>query len=452
MSERKYIRCAVYTRKSTDEGLDMEYNTLDAQRDAATAYIQSQRHEGWVLIPDNYDDGGYSGGNLERPGLKRLMDDIRAGRVDVVVVYKIDRLTRSLMDFSKLVEVFDKHNVSFVSVTQQFNTTTSMGRLMLNVLLSFAQFEREVTGERIRDKFAASKRKGMWMGGHPPLGYDVVNRKLVVNKEEAEIIKHIFSRFITLQSMSILTRELRERGVRTKTFTTQNGTLRQGALVSPGYIYRILHNAIYIGDMPHKDKVYPGQHEAIVSRDIWDQAHSVLKVSPRVRGNTSRCQQPALLRGLASCGGCQSTMSPCGTRKKGKQYNYYAGSKHLTLKCADCPLGRVPAAELDRAVYDQIKPLLQTPDMIAQTWVAAKKDGNNISEADVREALYNMDSLWEELFPAEKRRILQLLLEHVEVFTDRVNITFKTDGLGQMTRELLSYKERISMIGMEGAA
>lgn len=439
---KKRLRCAVYTRKSTEEGLDMEYNSLDAQRDAAEAYILSQRHEGWTLVADHYDDGGFSGGNMERPALKRLMADIQKGLIDIVVVYKIDRLTRSLMDFAQLVTVFDQRSVSFVSVTQQFNTTTSMGRLTLNILLSFAQFEREVTGERIRDKVAASKRKGMWMGGHPPLGYDVENRKLIVNPQEAETIKHIFSRFITLKSMTNLARELREKGVRTKTFTTQKGELRHGNLVCKGYIYRILNNAVYVGDMPHKGAVYPGQHEAIVSRDIWNEVHSILQISPRTRGYASRCKQPAILRGLAACGGCQSTMSPCGTRKKGKAYNYYAGSKHLTLKCLDCPLGRIPAAELERVVFDQIKPLIQSPSMVAQTWLAAKKLDGDLTEKDITEALQNLEFLWPELFPAEQRRILELLLEKVDVYTDRVDIKFKTEGLGRMVQELLSYKKR----------
>lgn len=438
---KKRIRCAIYTRKSTEEGLDMEYNTLDAQRDAAEAFILSQRHEGWTLVDDHYDDGGFSGGNMDRPALKRLLADIKNNLIDVVVVYKIDRLTRSLMDFSQLVTVFDQHNVSFVSVTQQFNTTSSMGRLTLNILLSFAQFEREVTGERIRDKVAASKRKGMWMGGHPPLGYDVENRKLIVNPKEAEIIKHIFSRFLTLKSMTNLAKELREKGVRTKTFTTQKGELRHGNLVCKGYIYRILKNAVYVGDMPHKGAVYPGQHEAIISRNIWREAHSILQISPRVRGHASRCKQPAILRGLAACGGCQSTMSPCGTRKKGKAYNYYAGSKHLTLKCTDCPLGRVPAAELERVVFEQIKPLIQSPKMVAQTWLAARKLDESLTEQDITEALQNLEALWSELFPAEQRRILELLLERVDVFTERVDIKFKTEGLGRMAQELLAYRK-----------
>ncbi len=223
------IRCAVYTRKSSEDGLEQDYNSLDAQRDASESYIASQRHEGWVLVPDPYDDGGFSGGNTNRPGLKRLLADIEARRIDIVVVYKIDRLTRSLMDFAKLIEVFDRHNVSFVSVTQQFNTTTPMGRLILNVLLSFAQFEREQTGERIRDKVAASKKKGMWMGGCPPLGYDVVDRKLIVNPKEAAIVKKIFLRFITLRSTTLLGRELRLQGIRGKTYITQTGNQRYGS-------------------------------------------------------------------------------------------------------------------------------------------------------------------------------------------------------------------------------
>ena len=221
-------RCAIYTRKSSEEGLEQEFNSLDAQREACEAYIASQRHEGWIPVPDHYDDGGISGGTLQRPALQRLLADIEAGRVDVIVVYKVDRLSRSLMDFAKLVEVFERHGVSFVSVTQQFNTTTSMGRLTLNILLSFAQFEREVIGERIRDKFAASRKKGMWMGGHPPLGYDIENRKLVVNETEAALVRHIFERFIRIGSATKLVKELNAEGYRTKSWVTASGRQREG--------------------------------------------------------------------------------------------------------------------------------------------------------------------------------------------------------------------------------
>src|SRR3954465_13460540 len=277
------MRCAVYTRKSSEEGLDMEFNSLDAQREACEAYIASQRPEGWVTVRDQYDDGGFSGGTLKRPGLQRMLADIAAGLIDVIVVYKIDRLSRALMDFSRLVEIFDRHNVTFVSVTQSFNTTTSMGRLTLNILLSFAQFEREVIGERIRDKFAASRKKGMWMGGFVPLGYDVENRKLVVNEPDAKTVRMIFERFIKIGSATPLVRMLRAEGV----------TGRYGKLVDKGYIYKLLNNRTYIGKAVHKGTVYSGEHEAIISQALWDKVHSILAESPRHRAARTRAQTPA---------------------------------------------------------------------------------------------------------------------------------------------------------------
>jgi site-specific DNA recombinase len=256
------VRCAIYTRKSSEEGLDMEFNSLDAQREACAAYILSQKPEGWVAVADRYDDGGISGGTLERPALKRLIADIEFGKVDVVVVYKIDRLSRSLMDFAKLVEVFERRGVTFVSVTQSFNTTTSMGRLTLNILLSFAQFEREVIGERIRDKVAASRRKGMWMGGYVPLGYRVENRKLLVNEEEAASVRLIFERFVKLGSIKLLMRELQAAGIRS----------RRGYMLDKGALYKLLNNRVYIGEAVHKGEAYPGEHEAIISADLWQRA------------------------------------------------------------------------------------------------------------------------------------------------------------------------------------
>ena len=292
-------RCAVYTRKSTDEGLDMEYNSLEAQRDAGLAYVASQRHEGWIALQDGYDDGGFSGGNIERPGLRRLMADIEAGKIDIVVVYKIDRLTRNLTDFAKLVEVFDRHGVSFVSVTQQFNTATSMGRLMLNVMLSFAQFEREVTGERIRDKIAANNAKGMWMGGTPPLGYDVVDRKLVVNELEADLVQSIFRRYGEHGSAAEIVRELEIEGRTTKAWQTQNGQFREGRPIDQQYLFKLLRNRIYLGEVQHKDKSYPGQHEAIIDQDTWDLVHAFIerrKQGPR----KSITQHSALLTGCST--------------------------------------------------------------------------------------------------------------------------------------------------------
>lgn len=285
MSEvlKRRMRCAVYTRKSTDEGLDQEYNSIDAQRDAGHAYIASQRAEGWIPVADDYDDPAFSGGNMERPALQRMMADIEAGKIGVVVIYKIDRLTRSLADFSKMVEVFERYGVSFASVTQQFNTTTSMGRLMLNILLSFAQFEREVTGERIRDKIAASKRTGMWMGGVPPPGYDVENRRLVPNEREAKLIRHIFQRFVELGSSTALVKGLKLDGVTSKAWTTQDGKTRDGRPIDKGHIYKLLSNRTYLGELRHKDQWYQAEHPPIISRELWDSVHAILDTNGRAR-------------------------------------------------------------------------------------------------------------------------------------------------------------------------
>jgi site-specific DNA recombinase len=301
------LRCAVYTRKSSEEGLEQEFNSLHAQREACEAYIASQRSEGWVLVRDQYDDGGISGGTLERPGLKRLLADIEDGLVDVVVVYKIDRLSRSLMDFAKLVEVFDRNGVTFVSVTQSFNTTTSMGRLTLNILLSFAQFEREVTAERIRDKVAASRKKGMWMGGVPPYGYRVENRKLVVDEEAAAHVRWIFARFLEIGSCTELAREVGARGIRTP----------RGNRIDKKYIYRMLNNRAYIGEAVHKGESYPGEHDAIIDRETWDRVHAILQESPRKRAARTRADTPALLKGLLF-GPDGAAFSPTHTRKGGQ--------------------------------------------------------------------------------------------------------------------------------------
>ena len=311
---RRKVRCAVYTRKSSEEGLELAFNSLDAQRDACAAYIDSQRHEGWLPLDDRYDDGGYSGGTLERPALQRLIRDIEAGRVDTVVCYKIDRLSRSLTDFARLVEVFEHNSVTFVSVTQSFCTTTSMGRLTLNILLSFAQFERELAGERIRDKFAASRRKGIFMGGHPPLGYDVKARKLLVNSAEAELIRLIFRRFLDLGSALLLIRELNAQGHRTKSWITQAGTLRQGRAFDKGTLYKILRNRTYLGEAVHKGTAYPGEHQPIVDRATWDRVHEVLASNAKRRGNEARARTPAPLRGLMRCAHCSSAMTPTHTR------------------------------------------------------------------------------------------------------------------------------------------
>ncbi|MBT3786949.1 MAG: recombinase family protein [Alphaproteobacteria bacterium] len=418
-------RCAVYTRKSSEEGLDMDFNSLHAQRESCEAYITSQKQEGWVLVPDQYDDGGISGGTLERPALQRMLADIEAGRVDVVVVYKIDRLSRSLMDFAKLVDVFDRHNVTFVSVTQTFNTTTSMGRLTLNILLSFAQFEREVTGERIRDKIAASRKKGMWMGGNPPLGYDVRDRKLIVNADEANTVRMIFKRFLTVGSATLLSKDLTAEGVMSK----------RGKPINKGYLYKLLKNQVYIGKAVHKGKAYPGEHEAIITQDLWNKVRTIISESPRTRANHTRAQTPALLKGIIF-GADGRAMTPVHTKKKNKLYRYYVAAELLKGETPDGIVRRVPAGEIEAAVIDHVRGLLRAPEIVVATWRAARGHGEKTSEADVREALHDIDPLWDELFPVEQSRMLQLLVERVDVHPGGIDIKFRVDGLETLVSEI----------------
>jgi len=419
------LRCAVYTRKSSEEGLEQEFNSLHAQREACESYIASQRSEGWVLVRDQYDDGGISGGTLERPGLKRLLADIEDGLVDVVVVYKIDRLSRSLMDFSKLVEVFDRNGVTFVSVTQSFNTTTSMGRLTLNILLSFAQFEREVTAERIRDKVRASRMKGMWMGGCPPLGYEVKARKLVENPADAAHVRWVFARFTEIGSGTVLARELAERGV----------TTSRGHRIDKKFIYRMLNNRVYIGEAVHKGTSYPGEHSAIIDRELWDGAHAILTESPRKRAARTRADTPALLRGLLY-GPDGAAFSPTHTRKGGRLYRYYVSQTVLKHGAGSCPVGRVPAGEIEAAVIDQLRIVFRQPENVAGTWKAAREKDARINEAETYAALTRLDPLWNEMFPAEQARIVALLVERVDIGTDGLNVRLRTDGLAALAREM----------------
>jgi len=430
------LRCAIYTRKSSEEGLEMQFNSLDAQREAALAYIESQKHEGWLLVPDRYDDGGFSGGTMERPGLQRLLRDVEARRIDVIVVYKVDRLSRALGDFARIVELFERHSVSFVSVTQQFNTTTSMGRLTLNILLSFAQFEREVIGERIRDKFAASRRKGMWMGGIPPLGYDVRGRKLEVNESEAELVRLIFGRFLQLGSATELARELRSAGHTTKRWTTQDGKHRPGKPIDKGSIYKILANRVYLGEAVHKGVSHPGEHEAIVERDIWDKVHGILEGNAHRRGNLTRAQTPALLKGLIFAPGGHA-MTPSHTRKAGRLYRYYVATDAIRNGHAGCPVRSVPAAEMEDAAVAQVRHLLQTPEIVARTWAAANPDGKaSVPEREVVACITEFAPLWDELFPAEQARIVRLLVERVDVAQNYITVRLRAEGLQTLVEQL----------------
>ena len=419
------LRCAVYTRKSTEEGLDKEFNSLHAQREACEAYIASQRSEGWALVRDPYDDGGFSGGTLERPALKQLLADIEEGLVDVVVVYKIDRLSRSLMDFSKLVEVFDRSGVTFVSVTQSFNTTTSMGRLTLNILLCFAQFEREVIAERVRDKIRASRQKGMWMGGNVPFGYRVENRKLLVAEPDATMVRSMFERFVRIGSATVLARELRDEGV----------AAPSGKPFDKGALYHLLNNRTYLGLAVHKGTAYPGEHAAIIDQDLWDKVHAILAENARTRSANTRAQTPALLKGLLF-GPTGAAMSPTHTRKGNRLYRYYVSQDVLKRGPDACPVGRVPAAEIEAAVIDQLRGIFRQPEIIVGTWRAARAEQDDVTEAEARDALTQLEQLWDELFPAEQARIVELLVERVDVRSNDVEVRLRPNGLTGIVRDV----------------
>ena len=363
------LRCAIYTRKSSEEGLEQSFNSLDAQREAGEAYIKSQAHEGWRLVKTHYDDGGISGGTLERSALQKLLKDIEFGKINIVVVYKVDRLTRSLSDFAKLIDVFEKHKVSFVSVTQQFSTTSSMGRLTLNVLLSFAQFEREVTGERIRDKFTASRKKGMWMGGFPPIGYDIKERKLVANKKDAKIVREIFELYLEVKNLSKLTEVLKERGYQTRSYISASGRHWGGCCFSRGHLAELLQNRVYIGDVVHKGKVYAGEHEAIISQELWGKVQVLMSQNRHASRVSKNAKGSSLLKGLLY-DDAGNRMSPTYGMRRQKKYRYYVSRALLEGRTGEAgSVARVQAQELEAVVLakqkiDRIERVVISEDQI----------------------------------------------------------------------------------------
>src|SRR5258707_12702146 len=375
----KRVRCAIYTRKSSDEGLEQAFNSLDAQREACTAFILSQKHEGWTVLPAQYDDGGYSGGTMERPALKRVLADIEASQVDVVVVYKVDRLTRALSDFAKLVEIFDRRGVSFVSITQQFNTTTSMGRLTLNVLLSFAQFEREVIGERVRDKIAASKKKGMWMGGMPPLGYDVNDRKLVVNSDEARTVVDIYRRYLALKSVRDLHDELAGAGIRSKRRVRPDGTTYGGQTIARGALYLMLQNRTYRGEITHKGKSYPAEHPAIIDQPLWDEVQAVLAQNRVERATGEHAKHPSLLGGFVF-DATGERLTPTYAIKKGTRYRYYVSSSLVREAKGNRAGGwRIPAGDLEGLVINRLRNFFSDPTALLDVAYAETHSGQRQS-------------------------------------------------------------------------
>lgn len=359
-------RCAIYTRKSTDEGLDQDFNTLDAQREAGEAYIASQRHQGWESLLDRYDDGGFTGANVERPALQRLMADIEEGKIDAVVVYKVDRLSRSLLDFARLVEVFDRHGVAFVSVTQQFDTASSMGRLILNVLLSFAQFEREMIAERTRDKMAAARKKGKWLGGTPPLGYDVTNGRLVINEEETQQVRELFRTYLAERSLIATADILNARGWRTKSWTTKKGRVREGRKWDKGSVHRVLTNVTYIGKVSHKGDIYEGEQDAVIDAEIFARVRELLDDNAADRGASTRNRQGFLLRSLLRCAACGSAMTTSFSKGRSSQYRYYVCTKVNRSGRKACTVKSIPADAVEDYVIKQLRQIAGEPEVIGR--------------------------------------------------------------------------------------
>jgi len=411
-------RCAIYTRKSSEEGLDQNFNSLHAQRQACEAFVKSQVGEGWRPIKTAYDDGGFSGGTMDRPALKALLEHIKEKRIDVVVVYKVDRLTRSLADFAKIVEIFDAHLVSFVAVTQQFNTTTSMGRLTLNVLLSFAQFEREVTGERIRDKIAASKQKGMWMGGTPPLGYDLRDRRLVVNKAEAEMVRLIFKLYLELKTLRRVREELDRKSIISKQWVSRGNLKHGGYRFGRGALYHLLANPIYVGEIRHKNVTYPGQHEAIIERATWRQVQEMLsKKAAHPRGRTTRKSTGLLMGKLFDESG--EPLYSCWAKKGPRRYRYLV-SKRLVRGTAkpDERGWRLPAERIEQAVLVGIGQMLANRGALVSTLKAS-----GFAAPELKQALEAIDAKVKSHQDFEMTDELGPLIERVELRRESMQIT-----------------------------
>ena len=490
-AETKSIRCAIYTRKSTEEGLQQEFNSLDAQRESAESFIESQRHEGWVALPDRFDDGGYSGGNMERPALRRLLAAVESGSVDAVVVYKVDRLSRSLLDFARIMEILDTARCSFVSVTQQFNTTHSMGRLTLNILLSFAQFEREIIAERTRDKLGAARRRGKWVGGTPFLGYDLVNGKLVPNQAEAELVRAVFELFISLGSVTATVEELNRRGWSRKRWIRADGGQGGGGPWTKSNLRYLIGIRSYIGEIEYRGEIYRAEHPAILDRELWERANALLGH----RNHRQHHPNGALLRGLLRCGSCGTAMTHCYTSKGNRRYRYYVCSTAQKRGWRSCPTKSVPAAEIEAFVVERIRAIGADPSLASAVWaesrrqqdtaVAAQRrergllgtelkrlatevkravgrpdaaeslaglqgqiataesrlgavraelgvlDSLRIDEPDVDRAMAAFNPVWEGMTPGERGRLVDLLIEQVEYdgAAAKISIRFRPTGI-----------------------
>ena len=442
MEEKETKRVAVYTRKSTEEGLDMEFNSLDAQREAGEAFVASQKSKGWVCLPERYDDGGYSGGTTDRPALKRLLEDVKQGKIDVICVYKIDRLSRSLHDFADMLDFFDKKGVDFVSVTQDINTSTSAGRMMLNILITFAQYEREIIAERIRDKIASSKQKGMNTGGIPPMGYesDPTTKKFYIVPEEAEIVRKIFETYLRLGSALDTAAELDNAGVHKRIrVSKRSGIQRGGGKLTGAYIYGILKNPIYAGYVKHYDKLFIGEHEAIISQEVWESTQMLLKENSPYEGSLSHTRRIMPFQRIVRCGYCGCGMKESYTKKsRNRTYHYLiceADSKRIN---STCPLQRVPLNELEKIVIEDINVMLSKPEIVFGILSEAKglnPNGGSLTEDQIRKSFSTLSAVWDVMYPVEKYKLIRTIIKSITVFRDHIKIEYNKEALSGLVHE-----------------
>lgn len=440
--EQKQIRCAIYTRKSTDEGLEKEFNTLEAQREAGENYIRSMKHQGWIALPDHYDDGGFSGGNLKRPALKQLLSDVEKGKVDMIVVYKIDRLTRSLLDFAQLVQTFEKHHCSFVSVTQHFNTCDSMGKLTLNILLSFAQFERELGAERVRDKIAASRKKGMWTGGSVPLGYVLKDKKLIIDPEEAKIIRFVFEDYVRTRSELHTTQNVIARGYKPKERKLKDGRFRNKEEFNHAMVNKILNNPLYLGKMPYKGELYEGQHEAIISQELWDRTKNLKNENTGNAFRPSRSVKNSLLKGLLECE-CCGTMIPTRCKRGNKYYEYYSTLKSVKegAKNHPCKIGSVPAGELDTFVLEKIQQIFKSPEIMREMAKQLEEANPKYSANDAYNLANNIGEVFQYFEPATVHDFIAEVVEKVILHQDFIEIKLRPYGANIFENQLTENDE-----------
>lgn len=447
MSDRPAIvRCAIYTRKSNEKGLDQAYNSIDSQRDFCTQYISSQMTNGWLLVPEKYDDLAFSGGTLNRPAFQKLMQHCKAGLIDKVVVYKMDRFSRDLKDSLVVFDQLQSLHVEVLSATEEFMNPSNIDEeFTRNVMMAANQHERKKAAQRIKDKIAQSKKQGMWMGGPPPLGYDTLHKKLVINKKEAKQVRFIFERFLATKSIKLLQQELKAANMRTKVFVSQRGHKRGGNPFTPNTLYGILKNPIYTGKILYYGDLYPGQHDAILDDATFQQVQAAFKEPPRPKADRVKALSGALLKGIVVCGGCHGTMTPNHTTKPGgKRYRYYSSVNHCRGLCENCPTKRVPAGELEEIIQAQMQRIFQSPEIIIDTWKQLKSVGADFDEHQVADMLGRLEPIWPKLFPAKQREIVRMLIERVVVSPDMLSIEYRAAQLDRLLEDIKQAMENPS--------